>query len=183
MFDWLNRFSEPGFMPHGHCYLWQPEILWAHLLSDATIAAAYYAIPITLGIFMYKRRSTIPYPEIVGLFVAFIFLCGTTHLFSIATIWYPAYELQGYLKMMTAIVSLLTAIVLAPKLPELIALPGVQQTLEKTEQSMAVLKQRNEQLELLYEASMDREGRILQLKEEINDLMGELGRDSKYKTN
>lgn len=182
MFDWLNRFSEPGFMPHGHCYLWQPEILWAHLLSDATIAAAYYAIPVTLGIFLYKRRSAIPYPEILGLFVAFIFLCGTTHLFAIATIWYPAYEPQGWLKMLTAIVSLMTALVLIPKLPELIALPGVQQALDKAELSMGELKERNEQLESVYAASMDREGRIIQLKEEVNHLLSELNRDNKYKT-
>ena len=182
MLDWLSRYSEPGFMPHGHCYLWRPEILWTHLLSDATIALAYYAIPLIIGIFMYKRGRTVPYPELLGLFVAFIFLCGTVHLSSVATIWYPVYEPQGWLKMMTAIVSLLTAIALIPRLPELVALPGVQQALDQAKKSMSDLERRNEQLETIYTASMDREHRIIQLKEEINDLLVELGRDNKYQT-
>ena len=162
--------------------LWKPEILWAHLLSDATIALAYYAIPVALGIFLYKRRKAFPYPEILGLFVAFIFLCGTTHLFAIVTIWHPLYEIQGWLKVLTAIVSLMTAIVLAPKLPELIAIPGVQQSLEQAESTMTELQQRNQQLETIYSASIDREDRIIQLKEEVNELMKSLGRDFKYKT-
>jgi len=83
---------------------------------------------------------------------------------------------------MTAIVSLLTALALIPKLPELIALPGVQQALDQAEASMVELQQRNEQLETIYTASMDREDRVIQLKEEINDLLGELGRNTRYQT-
>jgi hypothetical protein len=29
------------FMPHGHCYFWQPEIVWSHAISDAIIAISY----------------------------------------------------------------------------------------------------------------------------------------------
>ena len=45
MFDAL---SNSAFMPHGHCYLWQPALLWSHVSSDAIIALAYFSIPITI---------------------------------------------------------------------------------------------------------------------------------------
>jgi hypothetical protein len=39
-----DLLSSDGFMPHGHCYLWRPGVLWLHLLSDALIALAYTSI-------------------------------------------------------------------------------------------------------------------------------------------
>src|SRR4051794_18337050 len=52
-----NFFSSGGFMPHGHCYLWNPGILWVHILSDALIATAYFSIPCTLVYFIRKRKD------------------------------------------------------------------------------------------------------------------------------
>jgi len=34
-----------AFIPHGHYYLWKPELVWLHLLSDALIALAYSRFP------------------------------------------------------------------------------------------------------------------------------------------
>ena len=49
MIEFLTHLlSSQGFEPHGHCYLWLPEILWLHVISDAFIALAYYSIPIAL---------------------------------------------------------------------------------------------------------------------------------------
>ena len=39
-------FSGSGFMPHGHCYLWQPGVLWLHLISDALVALAPWDLAI-----------------------------------------------------------------------------------------------------------------------------------------
>jgi len=52
-------FSADGFMPHGHCYLWNPGVVWLHVLSDVLIATAYYSIPITLVYFVRKRKDLI----------------------------------------------------------------------------------------------------------------------------
>jgi hypothetical protein len=40
---WLSEIFERsgGFMPHGHCYLWIPSLLWLHVASDALIGIAY----------------------------------------------------------------------------------------------------------------------------------------------
>ena len=43
--DLVSRLVQADFMPHGYCYLWFPEILWLHVLSDGLIALAYFIIP------------------------------------------------------------------------------------------------------------------------------------------
>lgn len=106
-------------MPHGHCYLWKPEILWLHVISDLIVAIAYYSIPLTLIILMIKRK-TFPLKWLIGLFAAFILLCGTTHIVSIITQWTPIYRFQGILKLITALVSIATAVVIFPILPKLL---------------------------------------------------------------
>ena len=40
--------SGAEFMPHGMCYLWRPEVLWLHVVSDTVVALSYFAIPPTL---------------------------------------------------------------------------------------------------------------------------------------
>lgn len=121
MLEFFSKlFSQVGFMPHGHCYLWQPEILWMHVVSDLIVAVAYYSIPLALGIILYKRRS-FPFKWVIMLFAAFILLCGTTHIISIITQWNPVYRLEGIMKLLTAVVSIATAVVMFPLLPKLVA--------------------------------------------------------------
>lgn len=43
-----HALSAEGFMPHGMCYLWRPDLLALHVLSDALISLAYFSIPFTL---------------------------------------------------------------------------------------------------------------------------------------
>ena len=43
----LERLLDSSmFSPHGICLLWEPELIWLHVASDAVIAAAYFSIPI-----------------------------------------------------------------------------------------------------------------------------------------
>jgi hypothetical protein len=48
MLDFLPKLFENDFMPHGHCYFWEPGVLWLNVISDLTTAVAYYSIPIAL---------------------------------------------------------------------------------------------------------------------------------------
>lgn len=180
MLEWFKASANPLFMPHGHCYLWRPEILWTHIVSDAVIALAYYAIPLILALFLIRRQKLIPYPEIIALFVAFIFLCGTTHLVAIIVTWHPFYEFQGWLKAATALVSMATAVVLIPKLPKLIILPGMQEAYEKTQQQLAEANAHNQRVQAIYNTAIDREEKIVELKEEVNQLLRALGKPLKY---
>ncbi|NER04046.1 MAG: PAS domain S-box protein, partial [Okeania sp. SIO3C4] len=116
-----NIWSTGNYIPHGHCYLWQSGLVWLHLLSDLLIALAYFSIPISLIYFIQKQQD-VPYPEIFVLFSAFIVACGMTHLMAIWTLWHPTYWLSGLIKAITAVVSVLTALKLAPLIPKLLEL-------------------------------------------------------------
>ncbi len=121
-----NLFTAAPFIPHGHCYLWKPELVWLHLLSDCAIALAYYLIAITLVYFVRKRQD-LPFDWIFLLFSTFIVACGTTHLMEVWTLWHPTYWLSGTIKAVTASVSLYTAVLLVPLLPKALALPSPAQ--------------------------------------------------------
>ncbi|GAB1540659.1 hypothetical protein NUACC21_33280 [Scytonema sp. NUACC21] len=114
------------FIPHGHCYLWKPELVGLHIISDGLTALAYYSIPFTLTYIVEKRRD-IPYNWIFLLFSAFIVLCGTTHILEIWTLWHPNYWLSGFMKAMTALVSLYTAVMLVKLVPQVMAIPSAAQ--------------------------------------------------------
>jgi signal transduction histidine kinase/ActR/RegA family two-component response regulator len=143
-FHWL--FSNTGFMPHGHCYLWQPATLWANVGSDAVIAAAYYAIPIALYYLVRERRREIPYPWIVLMFAAFILLCGSTHLMEIWTVWHPDYRLAGLLKGLTGIVSIATTVALFQVIPKAMQLRSPDDLQREVQSRTAELALVNEKL-------------------------------------
>ncbi|XGV96505.1 MAG: PAS domain S-box protein [Leptolyngbya sp. BL-A-14] len=112
-----------AFIPHGHCYLWQPELVGLHLLSDGLTALAYYSIPLTLFYFV-RKRADLPFTWLFLLFSAFIVACGTTHFMAIWTLWHPAYWLAGALKLLTASISVVTAVLLVPIVPKALSLPS-----------------------------------------------------------
>ncbi|HEY9700235.1 MAG TPA: ATP-binding protein [Trichocoleus sp.] len=157
-------FSGP-FIPHGHCYLWKPGLVWLHVSSDALIALAYYSIPLTLFYFVRKRKD-LPFHGIFLLFAAFIVGCGTTHLAEIWTLWYPTYWLSGLLKAGTAFVSMFTALELIPLVPQALALPSPAQL----EQANEELKQSRNQLEQrVQERTADLAKANAQLQQEIQE--------------
>lgn len=50
-------FGAGEFMPHGYCYIWNPGLVWLHVISDSLIAFSYFTIPFTLLWFVRKRRD------------------------------------------------------------------------------------------------------------------------------
>ncbi|MEI1376912.1 ATP-binding protein [Nostoc sp. UHCC 0926] len=119
-------FDSNGFIPHGHCYLWQTGLVRLHIISDATIALAYYSIPFLLIYFIYKRKD-VPFNGVFLLFGAFIIACGTGHLMEIWTLWHPDYWIAGGLKALTAIISIYTAFALFYLIPQALTLPSPAQ--------------------------------------------------------
>ncbi len=114
------------FSPHGICLLWEPELIWLHVASDAVIAAAYFSIPVALSIFVSKRRD-VDFGWIFWAFALFIMACGFTHILSIITLWVPIYGIEGIVKALTAAASIVTAAMLWPLLPKVLALPSPSQ--------------------------------------------------------
>ncbi len=119
--SYLQRILSADFAPHGFCFLWLPEILWLHVISDALIALAYFAIPTALLLLAWRRRE-LPFPWLFVMFAAFITACGLTHLIGIWTMWQPDYGAEGLLKAACAVISLGTAAFLIPVLSKALAL-------------------------------------------------------------
>ena len=125
--DFLRQLFGPGdFMPHGYCYLWNPGLVWLHVISDVLIAASYFTIPFTLLWFMRKRRD-LPFSWMFGLFGTFIVACGATHVMEVWNLWHAEYWLAGVLKAVTAMASVGTAILLARLMPQALDYPSASQ--------------------------------------------------------
>jgi PAS domain S-box-containing protein len=119
----FQQLFSSDFMPHGFCYMWDPRIVWLHVISDGLIALSYYCIPIILIYFIRKNRDR-PFNRVFWMFGAFILACGTTHLMEIWNVWHGSYLIAGVVKAITAVVSVLTAAMLIPLVPRVISLPG-----------------------------------------------------------
>ncbi|MEG4116974.1 PAS domain S-box protein [Microcoleus sp. N9_B4] len=119
-------FESGGFIPHGHCYLWQTNLVGLHILSDGLIALAYYSIPIML-IYFVRHRQDPHFQKLFLLFGAFIIACGTTHIMEIWTLWFPIYWVSGGVKAITALISIYTASELVFLIPSALALPNPAQ--------------------------------------------------------
>ena len=125
MGSWLRFFGPAGFMPHGFCILWRPDILALQVVSDALIAASYFSIPLAIMVFVRKRRDLEPAQKRVALlFAVFILSCGLTHVMGVVVFWWPAYGLDGLLKAFTAFASIITAATLWLLLPQVLSLPS-----------------------------------------------------------
>jgi PAS domain S-box-containing protein len=122
----IEWFGSRAWIPHGHCFLWTPSLLWTLVGSNILIALAYYSIPVTL-LTLVRRRSDLVHKRVFVLFAIFIFGCGTTHLVKVMTIWLPVYWLQGGVDVLTAGASVLTALLLWPLLPHILTLPSPTQ--------------------------------------------------------
>lgn len=208
--NYFANLLQNNFMPHGHCYFWQPEILWLHVISDILIATAYYSIPAALIVFVIKKK-TLPFNWIFMMFGAFILLCGTTHLLDVWTTWNAQYKLEGLVKALTAIVSVITAIALWKLIPKALALPttkelesansALQQLSQRLESRNAELQRNNDDLQKMSDSlqnktfelkknvakiqafnkvTVGREERMMELKREINELCAKLGEPDRY---
>ena len=119
----MSWFAMQGFLPHGYCFQWSTSILTMMVSADLITALAYFSIPLSLLTLVDARSTDLKYKWMFFLFACFIFFCGMTHIFDIITIWYPAYYFQAYVKVATAIASVLTAILLWPLVRKLNNLP------------------------------------------------------------
>lgn len=100
-------------IPHGYCLSWKPGLLWTLVTTDLSIGIAYVSISSALIYFIHQQKE-LKFSWMFVLFGIFIFACGLTHFVSVAGIWKPVYRLEAALKVITAIASIGTAIVLWP---------------------------------------------------------------------
>jgi PAS domain S-box-containing protein len=173
MTEFLRNIFNADFIPHGHCYLWRPDVLWLHVLSDTLIALAYYSIPVALVYFV-RRRRDLAFDKIFFLFAAFIFACGTTHLLEVWTVWIPVYRLAGVAKALTALVSVITAVALWRLIPLALALPSPELLREANRSMENEIARRSRAEDELRMAHGELERRVLERTAELARVNDEL---------
>jgi signal transduction histidine kinase/CheY-like chemotaxis protein len=135
-----------GYMPHGHCYLWQPGLVGLHLVSDTLIGLAYLGISMTLVFLVYRARTDIPFHWMFLAFGAFILACGATHFMEVWTLWTPSYWLSGNVKLVTAVASVTTAVVLPPLVPRVLQLVRAEKAAESQRTRLVIAEERAKRL-------------------------------------
>jgi signal transduction histidine kinase/CheY-like chemotaxis protein len=151
----IDLYKSDSLAPHGICLLWEPTLIWLHVVSDSLVAIAYFSIPIALAVFVSKRPD-VEFGWVFWAFAIFILACGTTHVFGIWTLWYPDYVAQGAIKGFTALASVGTAIGLWPLLPKALALPSPEQLRKSNEALTSQIEQRDIALRALESEKAER---------------------------
>lgn len=103
-------FSQSGFMPHGHCYLWKPMLVFLHVASDSLIGLSYVAISLLL--YLIVKKINLQFNKVLVCFGVFIAACGVTHFMEIWNLWNADYWISAFIKVITALSSVAAAIYL-----------------------------------------------------------------------
>jgi hypothetical protein len=103
---WFQNY--PSWVPHAHCVLYDPAIIFLDFWGNILVGVSYMLITaflyrLILGMWIVMPSQFRPLIIHGG---AFVFLCGLTH-FVHAWNWYHAsYALQSILELVTGVVSI-----------------------------------------------------------------------------
>jgi len=135
------------FMPRWVCGKWTPFHGWLYIISDLVIFAAYMAIPFAMVYFIRKRWGDLPFRGVFWLFIAFIALCGTTHLMDAIIFYVPHYRLNALVLVATGIVSVATVVTMIRVMPEALAYKSPLELQQAVDQKTLELKLHVHQLD------------------------------------
>ena len=113
----VERFQ---FMPHVFCYLGNSTLISVNLISDLLIGISYVVISLTLVYLVRACKGAIPFHWMFLAFGTFIIACGGTHFMEAITLWHPVYWMSAYVKVITAVASVATAIALPLVMPRIL---------------------------------------------------------------
>lgn len=117
-----NAQNNAELLPRSVGFAMKRELIWLHAASDALIGVACFLIPVALIWFLRRRRRPLAFSWALILFSIFVPLLGLSHLLDVVAIWQPIYYLQGYASAIAAIVGIVTAILILPLVPKLLAM-------------------------------------------------------------
>ena len=118
----FSRFVfSSNFLPHWYCYVGNTRLVWTNVVADLLIGISYVVISCTLALLVRRAGSDLPYQGFFWAFGVFIVSCGATHFMEVLTIWKPLYWLSALVKIITALASAGTAVVLVIAIPEILA--------------------------------------------------------------
>jgi PAS domain S-box-containing protein len=133
-------FDTSDFPSRWHCGRWSDFQGWLYIISDLSIWAAYFAIPLIIVRFI-SRRTDARFIKIYFLFAAFILACGSTHLLDALTFWYPFYRFNAIVRLFTGLISWITVFSLIKVLPLATSLRTAEQLEAEIEQRKDIEEQ------------------------------------------
>jgi len=117
-----NLLRVQGYEPHGHCCLWDRNLTFLMVTADTLIGLSYFGITTMLGLLVYRTRGKMPFHWVFIAFGVFIITCGLTHFTDVLNIWIPAYWTTGYIRLLTMVASVITALALPWSFPRIYAM-------------------------------------------------------------
>jgi signal transduction histidine kinase len=94
-------------MPHAVCWSQDQNLIWTMVISNAITFLSYFTICLTLFYLARKTTSVVAREWaffLVG-FGIFIVACGGTHLMEVVTTWTPAFWVDAWMNIITAVFS------------------------------------------------------------------------------
>ncbi|SMB94917.1 sensor histidine kinase [Deinococcus hopiensis] len=126
-----NLFRTAPFVAERHDAGWPAALVTLRVGSDLLIGLSYAAISSVLSYVVYRNRAALPFDWVVLAFGLFIVACGVTHLTHVLVRYIPVFWFDGYIRALTATVSVATALALPPLVPRISALLNAERTLRE----------------------------------------------------
>ena len=170
----LGTLISSGHLPGGES---SPELLWLYALSDALIIISCYSIPISFAYFVFRRKD-LEHRWIFIMFGVFILAYGMSHLLSLILLWHPLYWLDVSMKLLTAAISVGTAIMMYKIIPYALKIPNptqlaaeVAMEIQERREAFVALKTTElslrESQELLRTSNLELENRVKSRTQEL----------------
>ncbi len=137
--EWLKDIFAAG---------WTPKLTWLYVLSDVPLVLFYGGVFSAL-IYLVSDRKGQRFCWLYRLLGVFLLICGATHLVSAVLMWQFLYWPDAGTKAVAAIVFIITAIVLARIIPQVLYLPIPVELENKAEQSQPALHKMEAKLQAL----------------------------------
>lgn len=129
-----HLFDTAGFTITG---MDQPRALSVlHVGADALIGVAYTFISAVLAYIVFQHRRIIPFDWVVLAFGLFIVACGLTHFMHVLVMVTPVYWFDAYLRGVTAVVSVATAVALPTMIPRVSSLLNAERALQENQEKL-----------------------------------------------
>jgi signal transduction histidine kinase len=162
----LSTESGGTLLTRAQSFLERTDLIRLHALGDALIALSYFLIPALLITVMRHSRALAGLEWALALFAAFILLCGISHALDVVALWYPAYFIQGWEKILAGAVALVTAFMLLPAVDKLKGIPS-REALEAANARLAAEVAARESLEKELRLSLADLGQAIQEMEQF----------------
>ena len=97
------------YMPHGHCFLWQSDILLPYVFGELLTAVSYVSIPTAFFALSKSRVIDDKLKPMIHVYSAFILSCGVGHFLNVYNVWHGRYGVSAIVSTATGFISLIAA--------------------------------------------------------------------------